>query len=257
MAKKKNVIRWVLEKTLDYLIPRRCPSCGDIVLSEKPQFWCPSCWKEELSWIKEPFCKVCGVPFKTIHDEFAHKEGLCGECLLEPPDYDMIRSVCTYEGVIEEMIRTLKYGKHLFHVPPLVEILEEGFLKWLKDEGIELILPVPLHIERLKERGFNQSLLLAKELGKRTKIQFSHSILIKVKNTTPQVKLHKTERKKNLRRAFAISESANVHLANISSALIVDDVVTTGTTILECARVLKKAGVLKVIGLSVARTFLK
>ncbi|MGC8718706.1 MAG: ComF family protein, partial [Thermodesulforhabdaceae bacterium] len=157
------------------------------------------------------------------------------------------------DGIVAKLITALKYAKCLFYVPPLGELLVETFSKWLSKESINLIVPVPLHIEKLKERGFNQALLLAKELAKRTGIPCSYSVLIKTRKTPPQVALRVTERKKNLRQAFAISPAAKAQIRD-ASVLVIDDVITTGTTINECAKSLKAVGASRVIGLSVART---
>lgn len=252
----KNKLKWMLKRlgiATEFFAPRRCPLCGKIVLHDKPEFWCESCWEQALPWIRQPFCHRCGAPFDIFPDRTSEDEVLCGECLSESPAYDMIRSACAYDGIAAKLITALKYGKRLFYVPPLVELLEQAFTRWLSEESIDLIIPVPLHEEKLKERGFNQSLLLAKELAKKVAIPISYSVLIKVRKTPPQATLHKTERKKNLQKAFAISSTWKEQLRN-ASVLVVDDVITTGTTIQECAKVLKGSGAAKVIGLSVART---
>ena len=165
----------------------------------------------------------------------------------------MIRSACLYDGIVADLITGLKYGKHLTNVPILGELLEEAFLKWLREEKIDLIIPIPMHIDRLKKRGFNQSVLLAKELAERIRIPWNHSVLVKIRNTPPQVSLHKKARKENLKKAFVVNESWKPFLSH-ASVLLIDDVITTGTTIMECAKILKRAGATKVIGLSVART---
>lgn len=237
----------------DFLVPRRCPICREIVWSETSNFWCPTC-REKLPWLEPPFCSVCGVPFNVFYREkFSEEFSLCGDCLTMSPAYDMIRSACLYDGIVADLITGLKYGKHLTNVPILGELMEEAFLKWLREEKIDLIIPIPMHIDRLKKRGFNQSVLLAKDLAKRIRIPWNHSVLVKIRNTPPQVSLHKKARKENLKKAFVVSESWKPFL-NHASVLLIDDVITTGTTILECAKILKKAGARKVIGLSVART---
>jgi ComF family protein len=169
------------------------------------------------------------------------------------PAYDMIRSACLYDGIVADLITGLKYGKRLANVPILGELLEEAFLRWLGEEKTDLIIPIPMHIDRLKKRGFNQSVLLAKELAERIRIPWNHSVLVKIRNTPPQVSLHKKARKENLKKAFVVNESWKPFLSH-ASVLLIDDVITTGTTIMECAKILKRAGATKVIGLSVART---
>lgn len=251
--KVTNLFKCIGEKFIDFLAPPRCPSCEDIVWSSKPKFWCPSCWENSIPWLNKPFCTKCGTPFRVFPDRISQDNGFCSECLSDPPEYDMIRSACLYEGIVTKLIVNLKYRKWLFYVPPLGEILEKAFLTWFSEEHPDFIIPVPMHIQRLKDRGFNQSLLLAKELAKKVKIPCKHNIVMKVRNTTPQTKLNRTERKRNLRQAFIVSESAKVYIKD-ASVLIVDDVITTGTTILECAKVLKKAGAARVIGISVARS---
>ncbi|MEJ5299724.1 MAG: ComF family protein [Thermodesulforhabdaceae bacterium] len=243
----------ILEFAKDFLAPRRCPLCGEIIWSKKPCFWCSSCW-ENLPWLKPPFCSKCGDPFYIFPVENRSEElSLCGECLTTSPPYDMIRSACVYDGIVAKLITGLKYGKRLYDVPSLGELLGEAIFRWLREETIDLIVPIPMHIDKLKERGFNQSVLLAKDLAKRVGIPWNRSVLVKIRNTPPQVRLHKTARKKNLKGAFAVHELWSSRLSG-TTVLLVDDVITTGSTILECAKILKKAGASKVIGLSVART---
>jgi len=118
------------------------------------------------------------------------------------------------------------------------------------DHPVDLIVPVPLHVRRLRQRGFNQALLLAKELSKRTGIRYGQRVLRKVKDTPFQSTLKGTERRKNIKGAFHVN---NTEEARGKSILLVDDVCTTGATVNECARTLLNGGAERVVALTLAR----
>lgn len=117
--------------------------------------------------------------------------------------------------------------------------MAEGFRRYWDAEAVEILIPVPLHLNRLRERGFNQSLLLVKELSRRTGISYQWQLLEKKKPTAPQVNLSGTERERGVRGAFSVRKIEAVEGRKI---LLVDDVYTTGATVNECARVLIAAG---------------
>jgi ComF family protein len=150
---------------------------------------------------------------------------------------------------VRERIHQLKFGAQLHWIPPLVDLLAMVY----QDESllpVDLILPVPLHIRRLRERGFNQAAFLAKELGKKIGLPVHFSLLERRVWTEPQTRLKRQERLKNVKDAFSVAKPSE---AEGRSVLLIDDVFTTGTTINECARALKSAGVANVHALTVAR----
>jgi ComF family protein len=152
-----------------------------------------------------------------------------------------------YQGVLAEAIRRFKYQG---------DINLAGPLSWfwnkinLEDLFFEAIIPVPLHPARLRERGFNQALLLGKTLGKIHSKMVLAGALQRIRNTIPQVQLDHSERERNVRGAFAVRKQQEIMDKRL---LLVDDVFTTGATVNECARVLKKSGAKEIIVLTLAR----
>ena len=218
---------------LDLLLPRSCTGCRRI--HAPPQrYWCPACWSL-IPWIISPLCPVCGRPFR---DSGAASDYLCGECIESAFHFDTARSATFHEGVVRDRIHQLKFGSQTEWAPPLVELLETAYAGW----GLpapDLIVPVPLHPKRLGQRGFNQSGLLADELGRKLNTPVSFNVIKRKNQTQPQTRLNREQRLKNVKGAF---EVADVQRVRDRRVLLVDDVFTTGTTLSECARTLKRKG---------------
>ena len=162
----------------------------------------------------------------------------------------MARAVGYYEGPLQESIHRWKYeGK--IHLTPFFGrwMAEELFNYWDADIP-DLLVPVPLHVQRLRERGFNQALLLVRELSRCTGIPYLNGILRKKRATVPQVQLSGSERERGVRGTFEVFEKESVEERWI---LLVDDVFTTGATVNECARVLVAAGAQRVDVFTLAR----
>ena len=171
-------------------------------------------------------------------------------CLQERWYFDIHRTSGLYEGVLKEAIHRFKYGG-VFPLAKAFGDLLQPILKALcQDYPADVMIPVPLHIRRLRERGFNQVLILVKELNKRFGIPYGERVLRKVKDTPVQSALKKKERRKNLRGAFEVQDQAAIEG---KAVVLVDDVYTTGATVNECSRALLKAGAARVAVLTVAR----
>jgi ComF family protein len=149
--------------------------------------------------------------------------------------FTMARALGAYEGSLREAIHRWKYEGKTYLTPFFAEWMEEGLNRHWGPHSLDLLIPVPLHTQRLRERGFNQALLLVKELSRRTGIPYRKTILQKKKPTIPQVNLSGTEREKGLRGAFQVIGKEEL-LGK--SVLLVDDVYTTGATVNECSKVL-------------------
>jgi ComF family protein len=178
---------------------------------------------------------VCGRPFR---DSGALSDHLCGECIDSAFHFDTARSATFHEGIVRDRIHQLKFDSQTEWAPPLAELLERAYSDW----GLpapDLIVPVPLHLKRLGERGFNQSGLLAGELGRRLNVPVSFDIISRQNRTLPQTRLNREQRLKNVRGAFEVTDAEKARGRRI---LLVDDVFTTGTTLSECARTLKRKG---------------
>ncbi|MGA3118962.1 MAG: ComF family protein [Syntrophobacteraceae bacterium] len=218
---------------VDLCLPRSCAGCQRI--DTQPQrSWCLECW-ENIPWVVSPLCPGCGRPFTDSPDSPDH---LCGECIDPTFHFDTARSAVLHEGIIRSRIHQFKFGAQMEWAPPLVELLEIAYAGWRLPEPA-LIVPVPLHPKRLKERGFNQSGLLAREFARKIKAPVSFDAIIRKNRTEPQTRLNRRERLENVKGAFEIPDARRVRGRSI---LVIDDVFTTGTTLSECARVLKSKG---------------
>ena len=242
-VRKKNLISALWDTAIDTLLPPRCLATGDIV--DHPGMLTPAAWAE-LRFIENPFCQTCGIPFSF--EMTGHM--LCAACIEREPFFDHSRSAVVYNDAVRKLVLAFKYGDRLHAV--------DTFTPWLLRAGQELlerahfILPVPLHRQRLRERRFNQSALLAQRIAQKTTIPYLANALLRLRHTPPQQGLNARERDRNVRGAFAVSEHCleNLKTKNI---LLIDDVFTSGATLNECARVLKAAKTAEVNVLTIAR----
>ncbi len=179
-------------------------------------------------------------PSKESHDH------LCGKCYKKRGPFASVRSVAIYDGILREAIHRFKYnGK-----TSLAAVFGEMMKASIADHDYDTIVPVPLHRKRLKERGFNQSLLLAKSVAKGLDLPVDYLHLKRVRETSPQVGLTVVEREGNVKGVFRIEGTPFFAAKNV---LLIDDVITTGATVAECSRVLKEAGCKRIDVLTLAR----
>lgn len=193
---------------------------------------------------EEPRCPRCGLPYAK--GSAAH---LCGPCLREEYPFSRHLSYGLYEGPLREAIHRFKYGRDLTLEGPLGE-LALAALKEMGPPHPHLLVPIPLTKGRLKERGFNQSLLIARHLSRRTGIPLL-PLLVKVRETPSQTSLGPRDRRNNLKGAFALRDPFPLDGKRV---LLVDDVFTTGATLSEAARTLLRAGASEVMALTLARS---
>ncbi len=229
---------------LALLFPKSCAGCGTIDRS-LDRFWCDQCLGE-MAFIGSPLCPVCGRPFLDAPDSSDH---LCGECLESAFHFDSARSAVLHLGIVRDRIHQLKFGGRLEWTTPLAELLLKVYHGW-DAAAPDLVLPVPLHTRRLRQRGFNQSGLLARELAQNLGLPVSLDSLARKQWTEPQTRLNRHQRLKNVRGAFEVRRPELVRGRRV---LLVDDVFTTGETLNECARTLKKKGAAGVYALTVTR----
>jgi ComF family protein len=175
---------------------------------------------------------------------------LCGNCLGNKPYFSCARAVASYETIILDAIHQFKYGRDLSIGTALASFLADFSFPDFEFQVSSLLIPVPLHIKKLRERGFNQSLILANALGKKQRIDVNFSLLKRRKSTLTQTGLNKKEREQNIKGAFEVSDKKKIAGKNI---ILIDDVYTTGATLNECAKTLMKAGAEKVAVLTLAR----
>lgn len=209
-------------------------------------YFCEACWSD-LSPIHGPLCPSCGRPFGSPEALSASPEHACRSCRMEPPHFDQAIAAGTFEGQLREAIHLLKYRP--------ARALGSPLAKWMSDQvrlvhPLDVVMPVPLHPKRLRQRGFNQAVLLGQGVAERFGLLFSFDNLTRVRHTRPQVELTGRERTENVRNAFDIAQPARIEGKRV---LLVDDVFTTGATLNECSRVLKQAGARSVTAFTLAR----
>lgn len=234
-----------LNDVSDVIFPPQCLGCAEILHPQSGQLFCPVC-KEKIKFITGNLCPICG---RAYFDSPAESH-LCGNCLGNKPYFSCARAVASYETLILETIHQFKYGRNLSIGSALASFLADFSFPDFEFQVSSLIVPVPLHIKKLRERGFNQSLILANALGEKQRIPVNFSLLKRRKFTLTQTGLNRTEREKNVKGAFAVSDKKKVAGKNV---ILIDDVYTTGATINECAKTLIKAGAQKVAVLTLAR----
>lgn len=234
----------------DILFPPRCGGCGKPVRPGQPVELCGEC-QEALPWIKRPFCLKCGKDFNPAGKEDGRRFNLrvCASCRTKAPSFASARSAFRYEGVARQAVQSLKFRGRKTLAESFAVLLEQR----LADEpaflgGVDLVIPVPLHPSRRRERGFNQSALVARELAGRWGLPFSETALIRNRKTRPQVGLSARERADNIRGAFEAGTEVYGKVV-----LLVDDVMTTGATASACSRGLKAGGAVETRVLTLAR----
>jgi len=226
-----------LETLFQFFFPPQCYCCKTF-LPEGQRGLCSNCLSG-IRWIKPPLCTKCGIPFLSQGE----KNHLCGSCLDQDRFFTMSRALGYYEGPFREAIHRWKYEGKVYLSPLFGEWMARDFFQYWTIDLFDLVIPVPLHPRRLRERGFNQALLLAKELSRRTGIPYRMQVLEKRKPTIPQVSLSGREREKGVKGAFHLMNEREVKGKGV---LVVDDVYTTGATVNECARVLLAGGAKRV-----------
>ena len=217
------------------------------------QWLCSDC---RVGWeaITSPLCPRCGLPFIS-DDEADH---LCGDCRTRPGAFDRARAVGHYAGSLKALILEFKFHGRVGLAEPLGRLLLDLFQRHWTTEGVDLILPVPLHGRRMRQRGYNQAYLLVRHWARWYEVRYGvplacrieRDLLRRVRPTSPQAGLGRRERERNLKMAFALAGSLSVKGLRV---LLVDDVLTTGATVNACARVLRAAGAERVDVLTLAR----
>jgi|WetSurMetagenome_2_1015567.scaffolds.fasta_scaffold103968_2 ComF family protein len=233
---------WFFRHLLDCLYPPRCQVCKQFA----EEAFCAAC-REQVVRIKPPICRNCGLPL----DPQATGPELCPDCREAPSPITWARAAGIYQGTLQQAILNFKFSGRRVLAKPLAGLLAETYGDGLcPKETFDAVGPVPLHPQRRKERGYNQSELLAEYFCRATGLELAKDLLQRVRPTLPQVMLPRPERAKNVRGAFAVRDKSAV---TGKAILLIDDIATTGATIEECARVLTKAGAEKVCLLTVAR----
>lgn len=233
----------------DLVFPPFCPLCRARLDAGRHDPLCARCW-QGLERLEPPYCRICGRPLPSLEPGRASEGSPCEPCRRRRPPYAYARAAALYGERVREALHALKFGGRAALARPLGDLLAAAGDRMVPRPAVDCLVPVPLYPSREAERGFNQSLLLARRVARRWRIRVEARALRRTRATRAQTELGPAERRRNVRGAFALARPATVAGRHV---LLVDDVFTTGATVSECARVLVAAGARAVGVLTVAR----
>ena len=234
-----------LDAALSFFYPEVCQICGQERALPEQGFVGKNC-QLEVKLIQRPFCVKCGLPFAgDITSTFE-----CSNCRDLELYFSRARAAASAEGVVLEAIHRYKYNRALWFEPFLADLLIREAAPQLQQENWDMIIPVPLHSLKRREREFNQAENLARHLSNSAQIPLCCNLLKRVQPTRTQTRLTRRERQENVRKAFAMSSETRLNGERI---VLVDDVFTTGATTSACAKVLRDGGASDVCVWAVAR----
>lgn len=227
-----TAVKAFADRLADGLLPASCLLCG---AGSGKELICSAC-RADLPPLPQQRCPLCA-------DQTTHGER-CGACLKDPPHFDLTLAAFRYDFPVDRVIHALKYGHQL----AIAGWCAQQLIALLKDHAFDRLVPLPLHPERLRQRGFNQSAEIARTLGARLALPVDVDTILRTRATPPQADLPHKERRRNVRGAFECrSDLTGQRL------LLIDDVMTTAATANECARTLKLHGAASVTVAVVAR----
>lgn len=227
-------------RLIDRVVPQRCALC----LLPSTTGYCPNC-QSLLPWLAYG-CRICAAPLPP-----ASRARSCGQCQAKPPDYVASCIPFHYRSPIADHIHALKYRGQLHYAVALSHMLADNIAQ-MTEPWPDVIIPIPLHWRKIARRGFNQSSEISRVLSRRLGLPLHHAGLIRVKNTRPQTGLAEKTRRANIRNAFQYHP--DLRARNIHHVALVDDVVTSGSTVRAAARVLVRGGVQRVTVWALAKT---
>lgn len=230
--------RGLAQAALDFALPARCAGCGAIV--DDVNSFCSDCWKQ-VEFLGAGGCSACGLPLQGTDAE------LCAICLAKPPRIARTRAAVAYDDLTRRLALKLKYGRKVAvaktmarYMAPLID----------PSGGEPILVPVPLHRGRLWQRGFNQSVLVGRELARLSGLSMESGLLRRIKRTPPLKGMSPLQRRRAVAGAFKVRDGPEFDGRTI---ILIDDVLTTGATANACARALRQAGATRVELISWAR----
>lgn len=232
---------------VNLLFPAHCALCGAPLPPSRPICLCGPCW-EALPSVRQPYCPRCGreiaggtlVPFDTP----------CGECRMEEPRYGICRAAGRYEGSLRECVHLMKFRDRRELSAAMGLFMAEWLAREIPGSVYDALVPVPIAPERMRERGFNQALDLARALGRRAGIPVEPRALGRAGGRPAQRTLTRAARRANVRGVFSVPDPGAVRGRRL---LLIDDVYTTGATVGECVKALRRAGAAAVDVFTLAR----
>ena len=238
-------------RVADFIWPRVCAVEDCACPSDRPdRHLCSACFAALPFYDFPGTCRVCNSPVaaKTYH------EFTCEECERHPPAFEFARSAVVYREPVDQLLLDFKFHNSVWLCEDLTDLLEGAVRSKLRFAEIDAVLPVPLHPKRERERGYNQSALLAESLARRLNRRFDARSLSRTRNTEHQARLSGKDRLKNLKDAFTVKDTRFVRGRTL---LVIDDVMTTGATLSHCARALLQAGAARIWCATVSRALLR
>lgn len=241
------MIKDLLRQASRLLLPMDCTTCEESLTDDPVPFFCRRCWSL-IRPLRGPSCPRCHRPFASPSALSHSPTHECHDCRTRHPHYSQVWAPYAYCSPLQDAVALFKYRGKVALADALGALLITALPGRL---DVDMLMPIPLHPNRLRQREFNQSLLLADRVGHASGRPVSARNLIRAVDTDPQISLPRAARLQNLRKAFVVRAPHDVDGARI---LLVDDVFTTGTTANECARVLLQAGAKQVMVLALARS---
>ena len=220
------------------MFPPRCPVCGQI-LEWPGQRVCPGC-RKELSWVSPPVCFRCGKEVASEQTQY------CPDCLKRRHTIEYGAALLNYNQAAARSMAQIKYENYREYLDFYSEAMAVRLGGRIRRMNAQVLVPVPVHPLRLRQRGFNQAWELAKRLSARLGIPADPGLLKRIRQTAPQKDLDPGQRLKNLEKAFCVDPRRQAAGRLPQSVILVDDIYTTGSTIEACARALKKAGISRI-----------
>lgn len=237
-----------MNSLIDIIYPKTCLVCKTKLSKDMPSVdnaVCAECWKN-IKRNLPPFCHCCGRRLKA-NNITRH---ICPSCIKRPLHFDRAFSVCVYEGVVKELIHKFKYESKDYLGLTLSRLMTEFIKEYnLPMDFVDVIIPVPLHKIRLREREFNQAQILSNHIASEFNKRVLDSCLLRHRYTKTQTELEENQRLLNVKDSFSVAKKGDIKDKNV---LLVDDVLTTGATSSEAAFALKNAGANVVFVLTLA-----
>lgn len=242
---KKDLFEKLKRAFLDLVYPSNiyCICCGDPIFEEELYSLCRNC-TDKITWVNERSCSKCG---KILQDWY--EADYCMDCNYVKHNFKQGFCCVQYGELERQIIHQLKYNGKGYLGRKIAEIMKDRIV--LENLDIQYIIPVPIHRLKLKERGYNQAALIAKNLAAGMGLSYSNALLVRIRETEPMNQLRPRDRRRNMRGAFAPGKKAE-KLIKGKSILLIDDIFTTGSTLDACSEVLLSAGAKEVYAFAFA-----